>query len=380
MGPLEAAGLLALLYGASDALFRWLGVGALAHGPRSEAKLALTFDDGPDPKTTPELLDALDEVGVKAAFFLTGKKAEAHPELVAEIKRRGHEIASHGYYHRPPLLMDPITEWRHTSYDPGGLPYYRPPHGSHSPLTRALSRIFKKQVVLWDLESKDWTALSEEELIDRLLEYAQPGSVALFHDGVARTPQLVRRVVPELVEMGFEIVSLSEVGLFPLDFKTALIRGLQGFDERYEKAHGIRRCRRSADNLFRCSKSSLPAEVPGVRKGARGLELHFDSRRVAAKSPLAIVKSLRRDLKAAAKRVAEDPEIEVVFAVTPLVEGAKEFLGFEVAELPRGRAAIDALARRFFDWLYRDPRYPPKNTYEVKLIYLPRKDFLTRYG
>ncbi len=367
-------------YGGSDLLFRWLGVGALAHGPRSDPRLALTFDDGPDPKTTPELLAALEETGTKATFFLTGKKAERYPELVSRIREAGHELASHGRFHRPPFLMAPWTEWVHTAYDPGGLPYYRPPHGAHSPLTRIFARALGKQVALWDLESKDWTQLEDEALLDRLLELAQPGSVVLLHDGISRTPYLVRSLVPELQAMGFELVPMGELNLRPLSFKEGLIRALQGFDERYDRAHGIRRCRRSAESLFRCSPAPLPVDLPGLPKGAPGLELHFDSRRVAAKSPLAIVKALRRDLKAAAERVQADPEIRVVFAVTPLVEGARELLGFELYDLPGARSFVDALSRRFFDWLYRDPRYPPKANYEVKLIYLDRDAFLKRYG
>ncbi len=380
MAAWEAAlAALLALYGASDLLFRWMGVGALAHGPRNKARVALTFDDGPDPETTPGLLEALEELELRATFFLTGRRARRHPELVEAIRQAGHELASHGLFHRPAFLMAPWTEWVHTAYDPGGLPLYRPPHGAHSPLTRVFARTLGKRVALWDLESKDWTRLEDEALADRLLELVQPGSVVLFHD-LARTPGLLYRVVPELRAMGFELVPMGELDLRPLSFKEGLIRALQGFDERYDRAHGIRRCRRSADNLFRCAKAPLPADVPGLSKGTVGLELHFDSRRVAAKSPLAIVKALKRDLAGAAERVKADPEIQVVFAVTPLVEGAKELLGFKLFDLPKGRSLVDALSRRFFDWLYRDPRYPPKPSYAVKLIYLAREDFLKKYG
>ncbi len=357
-----------------------MGLGALAHGSRGVAKLALTFDDGPHPASTPALLEALAETEVRATFFLNGRRARAHPELVERIRSSGHEVASHGLLHRPPVLMAPWTEWVHTAYDPGGLPYYRPPHGSHSPFTRLFARALGKRVALWDLESKDWTALPDEQILERILEYTQPGSVLLLHDGPERTPALVRRLVPELRKMGFKIVPMGELDLAPLGFKEALIRALQGFDERYERAHGIRRCRLSADNLFRCSPSPLPVDLPRIERGTPGLELHFDSRRVAAKSPLAIVKALRRDLKGAAERVAADPEIRVVFAVTPLIEGARELLGFEVHDLPPSRSLVDAVSRRFFDWLYRDPRYPPKKRYQVKLIYLEREAFLRKYG
>jgi len=379
-GLLEASALLLALYGASDLLFRWMGVGALAHGPRNDPKLALTFDDGPDPKTTPELLAALDEVGAKATFFLTGKKAEAHPELVEQIRASGHELASHGRFHRPPLLMAPWTEWAHTAYDPGGLPYYRPPHGTHSPFTRPMAKALGKAVALWDLESKDWTAMPDEAVLERIYEYAQPGSVVLLHDGVPRTPALVRQIVPELRAMGFQIVPMGRLNLKPLGFKEGLIRGLQGLDERYDRAHGVRRCRRHVDSLFRCNKAPLPADLPGYPRGTLGLELHFDSRRVAARSPLAIVRALRRDLKGAAQRLMENPELQLVFAATPLAEGAREVLGFESHPLPFKEALVATLAGRFFEWLYRDPRYPPAPRGRAELVYLPKETFLKRYA
>ena len=72
---------------------------ALVRLPRGARGVVLTFDDGPDPETTPKVLDALDAHGAKATFFVIGKKAEAHPELVREIVRRGHTVGMHSYAH-----------------------------------------------------------------------------------------------------------------------------------------------------------------------------------------------------------------------------------------------------------------------------------------
>ena len=98
-GSMALVGLAQVLPAASGVRrgrIRWApslaGVGAPGH-------VALTFDDGPDPGSTPAFLDALDELGWRATFFMLGRMAAAHPDLAAEVARRGHEIAVHGYLH-----------------------------------------------------------------------------------------------------------------------------------------------------------------------------------------------------------------------------------------------------------------------------------------
>lgn len=152
----ELFGAVLLLFGLSDLLFRFLGLGAYAHGSRREPKVALTFDDGPSERTE-ALLALLARHGVKATFFLTGEKARARPDLVEAIKRAGHQVEDHGEWHRPLWLFLPWVEWRHMAQNPGR--YYRPPHGLHTPFTRLFARLLGKRVVLWDLESKDWLNL-----------------------------------------------------------------------------------------------------------------------------------------------------------------------------------------------------------------------------
>ena len=79
--------------------------------------VALTFDDGPDPVTTPVVLDRLDELGLRATFFCLGERADAHPELVGEVLRRGHQIGSHGYRHEHHLARTP--RWVDADLDAG---------------------------------------------------------------------------------------------------------------------------------------------------------------------------------------------------------------------------------------------------------------------
>ncbi len=371
---------LALLYLVSDLVFRWMGVGALAHGPRDGPLVSLTFDDGPDPATTPRLLALLEQAGVRATFFVLGERADRYPELMEAIRRGGHEIASHGGAHRPLLLFFPPFEWQQIAYQPGGLPYYRPPHGLHTPFTRLFAALSGKRVALWDLESRDWTGADPAALTERMLEYAAPGSVILLHEGREATLRLLPGLIEGLHRSGYRLVPMGAQKLAPLGFKAGLARALQGLDERYDRAHGIRHCRRHRTGLFRCAKTAYNGPpLKGIAPGTPGLELHFDSRKVAAMSPLAILRALREDLRAAAGLVERDPEIALVFARTGLVEGARELLGFEVAELAPQDRFFATLALRFFEWLYRDPRYPKKRSPGVKLVYARREAFLARY-
>src|SRR5262245_47797108 len=95
-----AAGLAYLFcYGGIEGPVDW-AMNTITHGSRDRRRVALTFDDGPDPVRTPALLDALGELGVKATFFLLGKAVDAHQELAARIAREGHEIGNHTYNHR----------------------------------------------------------------------------------------------------------------------------------------------------------------------------------------------------------------------------------------------------------------------------------------
>lgn len=151
----ELFGAVLLLFGLSDLLFRFLGLGAYAHGSRREPKVALTFDDGPSERTE-ALLALLARHGVKATFFLTGEKARARPDLVEAIKRAGHQVEDHGEWHRPLWLFLPGWSGGTWPKTPGATTApSRPPHPLHPPLRPALG----KRVVLWDLESKDWLNL-----------------------------------------------------------------------------------------------------------------------------------------------------------------------------------------------------------------------------
>lgn len=94
----------AAIYLLSDMFFRWMGVGSLAWGNRTEPKIALTFDDGPG-KNTQAILELLRTHDIRASFFILGSQADQHPELVEAIRADGHQLESHGQIHKPALDM-----------------------------------------------------------------------------------------------------------------------------------------------------------------------------------------------------------------------------------------------------------------------------------
>lgn len=128
--------------------------------------VALTFDDGPDPASTPLFLDALDAAGVKATFFLLGEMVAKAPWLARQIADSGHEIGLHGWAHRAHIALSPAKTLRdlrqgrdEVASAIGAAPrWYRPPYGVATAATFAACRRLGLRPVLWSAWGRDWTA------------------------------------------------------------------------------------------------------------------------------------------------------------------------------------------------------------------------------
>ncbi|WP_432162955.1 polysaccharide deacetylase family protein [Streptomyces tendae] len=133
-------------------------------GLGSPRHVALTFDDGPDPASTPQFLDVLDRLGVRATFFVLGENAARHPVLARELVRRGHEIAVHGWSHDRPWWPSPVRDAREllravrvVGEVTGTVPHwYRPPYGILTSGRWAAARGAGLRPVLWTAWGKDW--------------------------------------------------------------------------------------------------------------------------------------------------------------------------------------------------------------------------------
>lgn len=176
-----------------------------------QPSVALTFDDGPSPESTPRTLDLLDRLGLRATFFLLGTAVRAAPELALEIVRRGHEVGSHGMVHAHHLLRSP--RWVRADIetalaelaDLGIRPrFYRPPYGQVAGGTLLAARRVGCEVVLWSGWGREFAERQPAPVRDRLLGALAPGAILLVHDSDACCPPgttaLVHAVLPDLAE------------------------------------------------------------------------------------------------------------------------------------------------------------------------------------
>lgn len=187
-----------------------------------EKRIALTFDDGPHPVYTEEILDILAAYDAKATFFCIGVNAAQYPMQVRKILSAGHEIGNHTYDHRNLQRVDgagvkaeiwgmedallPVTE---------DLPMLlRPPGGLYSDAVCQTAAALEYDVILWSVDTRDWAHTAVEDIVENVLTNTGPGDIVLFHDfigGSSPTPEALRRILPVLVERGYSFCTVSEL-------------------------------------------------------------------------------------------------------------------------------------------------------------------------
>jgi peptidoglycan/xylan/chitin deacetylase (PgdA/CDA1 family) len=185
-----------------------------------DGRVALTFDDGPDPEVTPALLDLLDSHGAKASFFMIGARARAHPGLVREIARRGHGIENHTLRHPtlfacwgPRAMRREVAQAQAVLAPLAGRPprFVRAPAGLRGPLLDPVLAGLGLEHASWTRRGFDTRCGDPALVLHRLLRRLRPGDVLMLHDGrSARTPAgkpVVLEVVPAL------LVALAARGL-----------------------------------------------------------------------------------------------------------------------------------------------------------------------
>jgi peptidoglycan/xylan/chitin deacetylase (PgdA/CDA1 family) len=230
--PLLWPGLLALALMALslDAVVRpgssWF-IPTARHGARDSRRVALTFDDGPDPEVTPAVLDELKRQGARATFFVIGENLVRHPELGRRIVAEGHVLANHSWQHSY-LQNFRLRDWQQQEIERGersieevtGRPssrLYRPPVGMKTgDHARAIGALGLK-VVAWSVHSRDTVDPEPASMARRVLRRIQGGDVVLLHDG-DRIPgkrrscaPAVRLILEGLRAKGLECVTLMEL-------------------------------------------------------------------------------------------------------------------------------------------------------------------------
>lgn len=190
--------------------------------PNDEKKIALTFDDGPHPVYTEEILDILEEYGIRATFFVIGENVEYYPDTFEKIQSHGHEIGNHTYSH-PHMRGESATkltaELRKTeallqAKGALGTRLFRPPEGVCSDAVCEAAQKMGYAIILWTQDTKDWSHTCSETIAKNLKKTVTSGDIILFHDYIASespTPTALRKLIPALISDGYRFVTVSEL-------------------------------------------------------------------------------------------------------------------------------------------------------------------------
>ncbi|TGE33456.1 polysaccharide deacetylase family protein [Desulfosporosinus sp. Sb-LF] len=200
----------------TPSLVRAPGTYYMAH--TQEKVVALTFDDGPDPIDTPDVLDILKEREVKATFFVLGQAAQSNPNLLKRLVKEGHEIGNHSFDHdyQQRRLVEQINQTDKEVFAATGTHthYYRPPGGFLSKYQLETIKNNGRVVALWSVDSKDWRNPGVKQIVDNVMKNVFPGSIILLHDGGYHRIQTVKALGPiidALKDRGYRLATLSEL-------------------------------------------------------------------------------------------------------------------------------------------------------------------------
>lgn len=181
-----------------------------------DRKIAITFDDGPHPYYTEQLLDGLKERGVKATFFVMGKHVEENPELVERMYNEGHLIGNHTYSHiqlnksNGDTFKEELVKTSELIEELTGqeVQYVRPPYGSWD-------KKFEKELnmfpVLWTIDPLDWCSDNVAVIVQKVTSKAKENSIILLHDEYKTTVTAALQIIDELQKEGYEFVTVDEI-------------------------------------------------------------------------------------------------------------------------------------------------------------------------
>lgn len=185
-------------------------------------KIALTFDDGPHPHYTHEILGILAEYDVRATFFVVGENVEFYPHVLAEVQAAGHEIGNHTYDHHRlgrfdlARVSDEILRTEQAVFElcDSRTKLFRPPEGMMNDAVIAAARALDYRVILWNIDTRDWDHPTPEAIAEHVLGQVKSGDIILMHDYIGRespTPDALRLLIPALLEAGYRFVGVSEL-------------------------------------------------------------------------------------------------------------------------------------------------------------------------
>lgn len=185
---------------------------------RDKPMVALTFDDGPGAGTR-QILDTLDKNGCRATFFVIGLQAQEHPDLIQAIADQGSVVGNHTWNHKnlTKLTCDEVC-WELQAvddlvYDICGIypPVIRAPFGEVNDTVRGIAGDRNCWIINWTVDTKDWKTKNSDKIYDAVMDSVEDGSIILCHDLYAETGEAMERVIPALVEEGYQLVTIPEL-------------------------------------------------------------------------------------------------------------------------------------------------------------------------
>lgn len=186
--------------------------------PTADKIIAFTFDDGPGKVSTNRILDVLEANGATATFFVIGQNLEYYPNTVRRAYQLGCEIGNHTYGHKylnqlsAAEIHDQIDRVDEMLLDIIGIksPIFRPPGGKVDKNTFVVDTV-GKPCIMWSVDTKDWKLKDRDAIIENVLSSVRDGDIVLMHDIYSSTADAVEYLVPELINRGYSIVSVSKL-------------------------------------------------------------------------------------------------------------------------------------------------------------------------
>jgi peptidoglycan/xylan/chitin deacetylase (PgdA/CDA1 family) len=187
--------------------------------PGGDRVVALTFDDGPHPQQTPQILDLLAEHHAVATFCMVGTQARAHPELVRRVVGAGMRLCNHTVHHDEklarhsgPVIERELNEASDALRDAAGddvpIRYFRAPGGNWTPALERIAAGHGMRPLAWSVDPRDWSRPGVDTIVTSVQQHVRPGSVILLHDGGGRRDQTVAalaRLLPWLADQGYRL-------------------------------------------------------------------------------------------------------------------------------------------------------------------------------
>lgn len=185
-------------------------------------KVALTFDDGPHPRYTQDILDILGEYNITATFFVIGVNATLYPDALLAISNSGCEIGNHTFTHEnlsnasSADISNELSKCESAIKDRANIStkLFRPPQGSCTKTLEATASSKGYDIILWSIDTEDWAHTPPEKIVSNVLSSLSNGDIILMHDyisGKNTTCDALKILIPEILKRGYEFVTVSEL-------------------------------------------------------------------------------------------------------------------------------------------------------------------------